>query len=70
MGSFQILAFIVGFTLQNIYMTLWVGLGGAALAFLIVVPPYPFYNRSPERWLPGKSGMAGIGIEVDGMKIN
>jgi len=70
MASLQLVAFIVGFALQDIYMTLWVGLGGAALAFLIVVPPYPFYNRSPERWLPGKSGISGVGIEVDGKKIN
>lgn len=66
----QIVAFLIGFAQQNIYVTLWVGLAGAALAFLVVVPPYPFYNRSPERWLPGKSSMAGIGIEVDGKKVN
>ncbi|KAF6241479.1 hypothetical protein HO173_000189 [Letharia columbiana] len=63
-------AFILGFALQNIYVTLWTGLGGAALAFLVVVPPYPFYNKSPERWLPSGSGMAGSGIEIDGKKIN
>ena len=64
---------MLGFILQNIYVTLWVGLGGALLAFLAVVPPYPFYNSSPERWLPGKNanaGIAGVGIEVDGKKIN
>ena len=69
----QLLAFVLGFILQNIYVTLWVGLGGATLAFLVVVPPYPFYNSSPERWLPGKNanaGIAGMGIEVDGKKIN
>ena len=69
-GRLQLLAFIIGFVQQNVYVTLWVGLAGTALAFLIVVPPWPFYNQSPERWLPGKSGMAGIGIEVDGKKIN
>lgn len=66
----QLFAFILGFALQNIYVTLWTGLGGAALAFLVVVPPYPFYNKSPERWLPSGSGMAGSGIEIDGKKIN
>ncbi len=66
----QLLAFIAGFALQNIYVTLWVGLVGAALTFLVVVPPYPFYNKSPERWLPKGIGMSGSGIEIDGKKIN
>lgn len=66
----QLLAFIAGFALQNIYVTLWVGLGGAALTFLVVVPPYPFYNKSPERWLPKGIGMSGSGIKIDGKKIN
>lgn len=65
-----LLAFIIGFVQQNIYYTLWVGLGGAAIAFLVVVPPYPFYNRAPERWLPKRSGIAGSGIEIDGKRIN
>ena len=52
-------------------MTLWVGLAGAILTFIAVVPPYPFYNRSPERWLPSGSVVSGIsGVEVDGKKIN
>lgn len=66
----QLLSFIVGFAQQNIHYTLWVGLAGAAIAFLVVVPPYPFYNRAPERWLPKRSGMAGSGIEIDGKRIN
>lgn len=51
-------------------MTLWIGLGGTALAFLVVVPPYPIYNENPEKWLRANSGMSGSGIEVDGKKIN
>lgn len=69
----QVVAFTLGFILQNIYVTLWVGLGGAALAFIVVVPPYPFYNQSPEKWLPHRNqnaGIAGMGIEVDGKKVN
>ncbi|KAL2055159.1 hypothetical protein ABVK25_004497 [Lepraria finkii] len=65
-----ILAFILGFVQQNIYVTLWAGLGGAAIAFLVVVPPYPFYNTTPEKWLPKGSGMAGSVIEIDGKRIN
>lgn len=64
------MAFILGFALQNIHVTLWTGLGGAALTALVVVPPYPFYNRSPENWLPSGTGIAGSGIEIDGKRIN
>ncbi|KAL8750896.1 MAG: hypothetical protein Q9199_006780 [Rusavskia elegans] len=64
------LAFGLGFAQGNIWMTLWIGLGGTALAFLVVVPPYPIYNENPEKWLRANSGMSGSGIEVDGKKIN
>lgn len=69
-GCEQILAFILGLVQQNVYITLWVGLGGTALAFLMVVPPWPIYNENPENWLPSRNGLAGTGIEVDGKKIN
>ena len=67
---FQIIAFVSGLILQNIHVTLWVGLAGTALTFLIVVPPYPFYNRNQLRWLPG-GGISGslAGVEVDGRKV-
>ncbi|MCJ1458598.1 hypothetical protein MMC28_008971 [Mycoblastus sanguinarius] len=65
-----LLAVTSGFIQQNIYVTLWLGLGGAAIAFLVVVPPFPFYNQSPENWLPSGTAMAGSGIEIDGRKIN
>jgi signal peptidase complex subunit 1 len=66
----QILALVLGFAQQNIYITLWVGLGGTLLAFFVVIPPFPIYNENPESWLPAGSGIAGSGIEVDGKKIN
>ncbi|KAL8734524.1 MAG: hypothetical protein Q9166_001424 [cf. Caloplaca sp. 2 TL-2023] len=65
-----LLAFIIGFAQQNIWITLWIGLGGTALAFLVVVPPYPIYNENPEKWLRANSGISGARIEVDGKKIN
>ncbi|KAL9601878.1 MAG: hypothetical protein Q9219_002231 [cf. Caloplaca sp. 3 TL-2023] len=66
----QLLAFVLGFVQQSIWVTLWVGLGGSALTFLIVVPAWPIYNENPEKWLPADSGMVSAGIEVDGKKIN
>ncbi|KAL9011172.1 MAG: hypothetical protein Q9173_003966 [Seirophora scorigena] len=61
---------ILAVTGQNIWTTLWIGLGGTALTFLVVVPPYPIYNENPENWLRPNSGIAGAGIEVDGKKIS
>ncbi|KAL8799904.1 MAG: hypothetical protein Q9200_007417 [Gallowayella weberi] len=64
------LAFALGFAQNNIWITLWVGLGGTALTFFIVVPPWPIFNENPENWLQANSGISGAGIEVDGKKIN
>lgn len=64
-----ILAFLVGFINQDIYQTLYIGLGGTAVTFLIVVPPWPFFNQNPQPWLPPKTGNAalthGISVNVD-----
>ena len=60
----QILAFLLGFLQQNIWITLWIGLGGTALAFLMVVPPFPMYRETPEKWLPKGSGLVGGEISV------
>jgi signal peptidase complex subunit 1 len=74
----SILAVIVGFTSQDIYKTLYIGLGGTALTFLLVVPQWPFYNRKPENWLPARVQKAssaknvdlgGVQIEVDGKRV-
>ncbi|KAI1078485.1 SPC12-domain-containing protein [Whalleya microplaca] len=45
-------SFLVGFFLQDIALALKIGLGGTALTFLLVVPPWPFFNRHPLKWLP------------------
>ncbi|MCJ1266545.1 hypothetical protein MMC22_006430 [Lobaria immixta] len=63
-------ALILGLVQQDIYVTLWVGLAGTVLTMLMVVPPWPMYNENPGKWLPGKNGSVGTGIEVDGKKIN
>nr|POF20794.1 signal peptidase complex subunit 1 [Quercus suber] len=76
-----IVSFLAGWFTNNIYNTLYVGLGGTALTFLIVVPPWPVYNRNPLPWLPaktarrtggGRANLQGIdlgGVSVDGQKL-
>ncbi len=63
-----VLAFIVGFLTQNIWQTLYVGLGGTALTFLVVVPPWPFFNQHPLPWLPARTGRGALAgsITVEG----
>ncbi|KFY68470.1 hypothetical protein V496_01092 [Pseudogymnoascus sp. VKM F-4515 (FW-2607)] len=69
------IAFVIGFVRQDITLALYVGLGGTALAFLLVVPPWPFFNRNPVPWLPvGGAAAAGLqqgagGIVVDGKHV-
>ncbi|KAF2219011.1 microsomal signal peptidase 12 kDa subunit-domain-containing protein [Elsinoe ampelina] len=64
-------AFLAGYISDNITYTLWLLLGGAAFALLIVVPPWPFYNRNPVKWLPSTktSGGTSFNIVVDGKKV-
>ncbi|EME43239.1 hypothetical protein DOTSEDRAFT_63502 [Dothistroma septosporum NZE10] len=67
------IAFLAGFITQNIYQTLYIGLGGTALTFLIVVPQWPFFNKHPQPWLPPRTtqgALQGIDIEVDGKKVS
>lgn len=51
----QIIALIVGYIQKDIYLTLWIGLIGVILTMLVVVPPWPFYNRNPQAWLGSKA---------------
>ncbi|KAI0816668.1 microsomal signal peptidase 12 kDa subunit-domain-containing protein [Xylaria sp. FL0064] len=46
------ISFLAGFFLQDIALALKIGLGGTALTFLVVVPPWPFFKRHPVKWLP------------------
>ncbi|KAF2457153.1 microsomal signal peptidase 12 kDa subunit-domain-containing protein [Lineolata rhizophorae] len=65
-----IAAFLVGYVTQDIYQTLRIGLGGTALTFLLVVPPWPFFNSHSVNWLPPRGSVAGFDIEVDGKKVS
>lgn len=64
-------ALITGYVQQDIYLALWVGLGGTLLTMLAVVPPWPFYNQHPQRWLPSGRATGGLpqgGIVIGGKK--
>lgn len=50
-------------------MALFIELGGSALVFLFIVPAWPFFNRSPVRWLPIGSALPPPKIEVDGQLV-
>ncbi|KAI9884746.1 MAG: hypothetical protein M1823_003456 [Watsoniomyces obsoletus] len=65
-----IVAFGVGALAQDIHLSLYTGLAGTALAFLVVVPPWPFFKQHPVRWLPVQRVVGGTPIEVDGQKIS
>jgi len=64
------IAFIVGYILQDITLALYIGLGGTVLAFVVIVPPWPFYNGHPVKWLPvAGNEIASHGITVDGKVV-
>jgi len=53
-------AFLVGYFTQDIKLALYVGLGGTLLTFLFVVPPWPYFNQHPVKWLPVGGGAQAI----------
>ncbi|KAF2028487.1 microsomal signal peptidase 12 kDa subunit [Setomelanomma holmii] len=71
LGAAGIIAFIAGYATQDIRLALYIGLAGTALTFLVVVPPWPFFNKNPENWLPASNATSttGISIDVDGQKV-
>ncbi|KAJ7140052.1 microsomal signal peptidase [Mycena crocata] len=50
-----IISFIVGFALQSLQMTFAIFGGSTLLMALLVVPPWPMFNRHPTQWLPVRS---------------
>ncbi|PQE30790.1 microsomal signal peptidase 12kDa subunit protein [Rutstroemia sp. NJR-2017a WRK4] len=64
-------SFLVGYFKEDIKLALALGLIGSALTFALVVPPWPFFNRHPVRWLPAAgSHAAAQEIIVDGKTIS
>jgi signal peptidase complex subunit 1 len=58
----QIISFVVGYSTENVYNALFTGLGGAVITMLVCVPPWPFLNRNPVKWLPARK-IAGYWVE-------
>ncbi|KAH7386723.1 microsomal signal peptidase 12 kDa subunit-domain-containing protein [Phaeosphaeria sp. MPI-PUGE-AT-0046c] len=69
LGAAGIIAFLIGYFTQDIRLSLYAGLAGTVLTFLVVVPPWPFYNKNPEGWLPASNASQGFHIDVDGQKV-
>ena len=44
-------AFLVGYALGDFQLMLLIYAGGVALTALVTVPDWPFFNRSPLKWL-------------------
>ncbi|KAK2873356.1 hypothetical protein FQN49_002409 [Arthroderma sp. PD_2] len=64
-----VVAFVVGYTYEDVFLTLWTMTAGTILTILVVVPPWPIYNQRPESWLvPGTGGMGRDGIVIDNAK--
>jgi len=64
------IAFLTGYFLQDIKLALQLGLGGSVVAALVVVPPWPFFNKHPVQWLPvAGSKIRSQGIVVDGKNV-
>lgn len=58
----QVISFLAGYITQDLRYTLAAGAGGTLLTFLAVIPPWPFYNKNPAKWLPARDSLAGISV--------
>ncbi len=61
-SDLQAVAFIAGYVLQDIKLAVYIALGGTALTFLAIIPPWPFFNQNPVKWLPLGGASASTSI--------
>ncbi|CAK7238761.1 MAG: hypothetical protein STHCBS139747_000179 [Sporothrix thermara] len=54
-----VVTFVVGYVLQDIKLAVYIALGGTAVTFIATIPPWPFYNQNPVKWLPVGGGKPG-----------
>ncbi|EGS20529.1 signal peptidase-like protein [Thermochaetoides thermophila DSM 1495] len=59
------IAFLAGWLLQDIKLAVYLGLVGTAAVFLIVVPPWPFFNKNPINWLPVAVVAPPVNLVID-----
>ncbi|KAF9284165.1 hypothetical protein BGZ68_004860 [Mortierella alpina] len=57
-SAFGVLGFLVGFFLQDIRLSLYVFTAGIVLAGLLVIPAWPYLNKSSIQWLPSREKAA------------
>ncbi|KAF9338254.1 hypothetical protein BG006_007739 [Podila minutissima] len=53
-SAFGVIAFLVGLTLQDIRLSMYIFVAGIAVTFLLVVPAWPYLNKNPVSWLPSR----------------
>lgn len=64
----SVVALVVGYIQQDIFLTMWIGLAATLLAMLLIVPPWPVFNQHPQPWLGSKATLPPGGIVVGGGK--
>lgn len=66
---FSVASFMLGFVYQNMLLGVTVFAVGIILTFIIVVPPYPFYNKNNLKFLDPKnkfySGESVSNVEIE-----
>ncbi|KAK9900102.1 SPC12-domain-containing protein [Cystobasidium minutum MCA 4210] len=54
-----LIAFVVGFILQDLRITMGIYATGFLTTLLVVVPPWNMYRQNPIKWLPAQSVSEG-----------
>ncbi|KIW16626.1 hypothetical protein PV08_03814 [Exophiala spinifera] len=62
----SVIALLAGYVLQDLYLTMWIGVIGTLFAMFLVVPPWPVYNQHPQPWIGSKARLPPGGIVVPG----
>ncbi|KAI9271870.1 microsomal signal peptidase 12kDa subunit, partial [Phascolomyces articulosus] len=50
--SFAVIGFVTGYVSESLLITVGIFSVGIFLAAVVVLPPWPMYNRHPQKWLP------------------
>ncbi|ORX62520.1 microsomal signal peptidase 12 kDa subunit [Anaeromyces robustus] len=49
---FAVISFVVGFIMQSVRISCYIMLAGMIITALVILPPWPFYNKNPIKFLP------------------